>query len=137
METPFHLALPCISIKETKAFYTEMLKASVGRSAQNWVDINLYGHQITFTKTGSFNFDYRSYSLGDEVLPSFHFGIIVPQDHWQTLYRSLKEQEGAVTNQITFLDGKTGEHQSFFVKDPNDYTVEFKCFKTPSEIFKA
>ena len=136
MKTPFHLALPCVSIKDTKTFYTDALKASVGRSAQNWVDVNLYGHQITFTKTGRFNFDYRSYSLGNEVLPSFHFGIILNKGDWNKLYASLKDTDVPVTDSIDFLAGKTGEHQSFFVKDPNDYTVEFKCFKEPSAIFK-
>lgn len=136
MKTPFHLALPCISIKNTKAFYTDVLHASVGRTAQNWIDVNLYGHQITFTKTGSFNFDFRSYSLGNEVLPSFHYGVILNIEDWNKLYTSLKTSDVSVTNQIDFLEGKTGEHKSFFIKDPNNYTVEFKCFKEPSDIFK-
>ena len=48
METSFHMSLPCLSVKETKSFYTNIIGASTGRMAQNWIDINLFGHQLTF-----------------------------------------------------------------------------------------
>ena len=69
----FHLALPCEDIGKTKDFYTNILGATLGRHTDNWIDINLYGNQITFTKAGTFNFDFKNYRLGDQILPSFHF----------------------------------------------------------------
>ncbi|WP_053990954.1 VOC family protein [Mangrovimonas sp. TPBH4] len=136
METQFHLSLPCLSISKTKLFYTNVLEAKLGRSSQNWVDIDLFGHQITFTQSGAFNFDYKSYSFGGQVLPSFHFGVILDRRLWTVLFQKLKQKEVVEKPQLEFLSGKTGEHQSFFLKDPNDYTVEFKCFTNPEEIFK-
>ena len=136
MSAHFHLALPCLSISETKAFYVDSLGAQVGRSAQNWVDINLYNNQITFTKSGPFNFDCQSYSFGGEILPSFHFGIILEQQKWKTLLNTLKFRNVPIQSEVDFLIEKVGEHHSFFLKDPNDYTVEFKSFTNPSEIFK-
>lgn len=55
METLFHLSLPCTNAEETKRFYIETVGAVLGRHSNNWVDINLFGHQITFTQAAKFN----------------------------------------------------------------------------------
>ena len=34
-----------------------------------------------------------------------------------------------------FMKDSVGEHLSFFVKDPNNYMLEFKCFKNDKEVF--
>ena len=50
METAFHMSLPCLSVTETKNFYVKSIGASLGRTAKTWIDINLFGHQLTFIK---------------------------------------------------------------------------------------
>jgi extradiol dioxygenase family protein len=35
------------------------------------------------------------------------------------------------------MEDSIGEHLSFFIKDPNDYMIEFKCFKVSSETFES
>ena len=137
MNSKFHLALPCINIKETRKFYLEILKAETGRSGENWLDINLYGNQLTFTQAGNFNFDFKSYRFSDHVLPSFHFGVIVNAEVWKNLYGRLSEMDLEITKEATFLKDRTGEHLSFFVRDPNDYMVEFKSFMREGEIFST
>ena len=57
--------------------------------------------------------------------------------HWKELYAKLKSLKLKVVTQTTFLEGKPGEHSSFFIKDPNDYMLEFKNFKNPKDIFKS
>ena len=42
-----------------------------------------------------------------------------------------------ITLIVNFLKDKIGEHHSFFVNDPNGYTVEFKCFTNSNEVFKS
>ncbi len=132
---PFHLALPCRSISVTRDFYIDTLGASLGRHTSNWLDVNLFGNQITFTKAGAFDFSYKSYKFEDSVLPSFHFGIIVDKETWISLYANLNESRYEVTSEVIFLKDRKGEHRSFFVLDPNGYRVEFKCFREPKEIF--
>lgn len=88
MDVNFHISLPCRHIDATQKFYTKIIGATKGRKSQNWVDINLFGHQITFTKSGNFKFDYPSYIFEKTVLPSFHFGVILSNDVWQDLYKS-------------------------------------------------
>lgn len=136
MNANFHLSLPCKNIEETKRFYLEILKTNVGRSTDSWIDIDLFGNQITFTKSGDFNFEFKNYRLGDQILPSFHFGIIINIDDFGKLYSRLFQLDIGATLKTTFMEDSIGEHLSFFVTDPNDYLIEFKCFKKNSDVFK-
>jgi hypothetical protein len=133
----FHLALPCYSVTRTKKFYIEILGAELGRHSTQWADINLYGNQITFTKSGEFSFNYKSYKFGDNILPSFHFGVILNEKKWNEIQQKISEIQEKDSEPITFLKTKKGEHTSFFIEDPNGYVVEFKCFKEPKEVFAS
>ena len=43
---PFHLAFPAKDLEETRAWYTEILGCSVGRESSDWIDFNMFGHQV-------------------------------------------------------------------------------------------
>ncbi|PWK19051.1 VOC family protein [Xanthomarina spongicola] len=137
MNTSFHMSLPCLSVKETKNFYKNSIGATTGRHTQSWVDINLFGHQLTFIKAEKFNFNSPNYVFEGKILPSFHFGIIVDENTWNNIYSKLNNLDLEVVEKTTFLSNKSGEHTSFFIKDPNDYMLEFKCFKDSKNIFKT
>lgn len=136
MVTSFHMSLPCLSIRDTKKFYTS-IGASVGRSTQGWIDINLFGHQITFIKAEKFNFSSPNYVFEGNILPSFHFGVVIDSSVWNEIYTKLKEQDLQLVDKTTFLKDNLGEHTSFFLNDPNDYMIEFKSFKNPLDVFKS
>ncbi len=136
MKANFHLSLPCKDIEQTRVFYAEVLKTKVGRSTNSWIDIDLFGNQITFTKSGEFNFEFKNYRLGEQILPSFHFGIIINSNDFDFLYTKLFELNIVTTVKTTFLKNNVGEHQSFFIKDPNDYMIEFKSFINKEDTFK-
>tara|TARA_Y100000589_G_C27180251_1_gene640439 strand:- start:665 stop:1060 length:396 start_codon:yes stop_codon:yes gene_type:complete len=131
------MSLPCLSVKDTQDFYINNIGASAGRTSENWVDINLFGHQITFIKAEKFNFNNPNYVFEGKILPSFHFGVIVDVDNWKKIYTKLTKQALEVVTKTTFLKEKTGEHLSFFIKDTNDYMLEFKSFKEPKDMFLA
>ena len=135
METLFHISLPCSDVKATKSFYKNVIGATVGRFNDNWVDINLYGHQLTFTNAGKFNFNNPNYVFEGKILPSFHFGVILDKETWKKVYAKLETSKQKLVTKATFLKGKSGQHTSFFIKDPNDYMIEFKCFDNPADIF--
>ncbi len=137
MKAQFHLALPCENIEVTKHFYISILGATKGRQADKWTDINLYDNQLTFTEAGAFNFDFKNYKLGHNVLPSFHFGVIISVDEWGKLYTKLFQSNQEVTTEVTFMKNKIGEHLSFFITDPNGYMIEFKSFKNSNEVFAS
>ncbi|WP_412987656.1 VOC family protein [Pontimicrobium sp. IMCC45349] len=135
MKNLFHLSLPCKNLVDTKMFYVDTIGATLGRYANNWLDVDLFGHQLTFTQAGKFDFINPSYMFEGKILSSFHFGIILDIDSWEKNYTKLINQDLELTKQTTFLKNKVGEHISFFVTDPNGYIVEFKSFKNKEEIF--
>jgi extradiol dioxygenase family protein len=135
MESKFHISLPCMHIEATEKFYSQIVGGTIGRKEKNWVDINLYQHQLTFTKSGIFHFEYPKYSFEKTILPSFHFGIILDITDWLKLYQKLKSK--VYIDVATFLKNKPGEHQSFYLMDPNGYVIEFKCFSDNNGVFKT
>lgn len=137
MEYKFHLSLPCMHTGATENFYTKILGASTGRKSENWVDINLFDHQITFTKSGKFNFNYPNYVFEKTVLPSFHFGIILDNEKWSAIYKRMKSENFLHIDKTSFLKNKKGAHKSFFLKDPNGYIIEFKCFEDIQMVFES
>lgn len=137
MDNLFHLSLPCRNLVETKMFYLDTVGASLGRYSNNWADINLFGHQITFTQAGKFNFNSPNYIFEEKIIPSFHYGIILNVDAWGTMYAKLNGFNLELVTRATFLKNKSGEHLSFFVKDPNGYMLEFKSFKEPKQVFSV
>lgn len=136
-KSAFHLSLPCYSISKTKEFYVELIGAKLGRHSTQWLDVDLFGNQITFTKSGQFAFNYRSYKFEDIVLPSFHFGVILDEESWQSMYHRLSKESNKTTAASTFLKDKKGEHRSFFIEDPNGFVVEFKCFAGSNQVFAS
>ena len=136
MNARFHLSLPCRSVSTTKSFYVKKLGAQSGRESSTWVDIDLYGNQITFIKSANFNFDYQNYRFGDSIIPAFHFGVLINKSDWENLYEKLLKAKVTLTEKRRYLEGAAGEHHSYFLEDPNGYTVEFKCFAREGETFK-
>ena len=43
---PFHFAFPVDDLAAARRFYGDLLGCPEGRSAEKWVDFDLYGHQI-------------------------------------------------------------------------------------------
>jgi extradiol dioxygenase family protein len=135
MKTTFHLSLPCLDVEETRNFYGGIEGVRFGRSSTNWLDVDLYGHQLTFNASGRFSFEYPNYSFEKHVLPAFHFGVILSGSDWERLYSSVRE--GAGEEEKNFLSSRKGAHRSFFLTDPNGYVLEFKSFVNPQEVFSA
>ncbi len=133
----FHLSLPCLDLQETIEFYRKYFRCKLGRQYVDWVDINLYGNEITFVKSGDFQFQYNNYQLDKHLLPSFHFGIVLPKKKWNQVYEHIMSTDETLFTPTEYLIGNVGHHTSFFVEDPNGYMVELKCFENNEEIFES
>ncbi|MCC2675991.1 MAG: glyoxalase [Ramlibacter sp.] len=44
--SPFHLAFPVHDLAQARRFYGQTLGCPEGRSSDEWIDFNFYGHQI-------------------------------------------------------------------------------------------
>ena len=46
MLTPFHIAFPVHNLDAARDFYVEVLGCRVGRTSEEWIDFDLFGHQV-------------------------------------------------------------------------------------------
>lgn len=134
----FHIAFPVLDLEKTKHFYQNVLNCKIGRSAHNWIDINLFGHQVTAhynpDKVNNKNYNI----LNDDHVPVNHFGIILPWREWHLLKDKLTAMEiPFLIAPRTVFEGEVGEQNSMFVTDPSGYPIEFKSFKEIDSIFKT
>ncbi|CAM1368611.1 Glyoxalase/bleomycin resistance protein/dioxygenase superfamily protein [Tenacibaculum sediminilitoris] len=135
MNPTFHMSLPCLNIEDTIKFYTDELGFHVGRVTKEWADINIFNNQLTFVLVDQFKFDFPDYELDKHALPTFHFGVIINSDAWEEMYNRVNYWLSDHSVKKTFLKDKHGEHVSFFIKDPNGYTLEFKTFIKEEDMF--
>lgn len=132
----FHISLPCEDVIKTKDFYVKELGFNLGREAHNWVDVNFFGNQITFAQSNSGTIATQHYSLDNKRLPIFHIGVILDRPNWKFLHEKFRLKRFFEIEPSVFLTDKVGEHDSFFIIDPNGYYIEFKTFNNLKEIFQ-
>ncbi len=133
---PFHLAIPVTDLQETRRFYNSILGCSEGRSSEQWVDINLYGHQLVLHMVAEKPQAHKNPVDGKSV-PVPHFGVVLPMDEWKTLADRLKSQgiSFEIEPYIRF-EGQPGEQATMFFRDPSGNALEFKAFKDLFGLFE-
>ncbi len=136
--SPFHLAIPVYELSAARAFYNEVLGLEEGRSSDEWVDFNFYGHQLVIhehPRTASQESVHRNAVDGHDV-PVPHFGIVLQWDEWEALAERLKSfnAEFAIKPYIRFK-GEVGEQATMFLFDPCGNALEFKAFKDIGQLF--
>ena len=135
----FHLAFPVDDLAAARRFYGEILGCPEGRSADHWVDFDLYGHQIV-AHLVDHGVDGRGERAtnpvdGDDV-PVPHFGLLLRPDDWRVLAdRLIAAGVEFVIEPHTRFAGQPGEQSTMFVLDPCGNALEFKAFADDSMIF--
>ena len=131
---PFHLAIQVRNLAEARSFYGEILGCPEGRSADSWIDFNLFGHQLVCHLNPSIGINNKIESHYNPVdghgVPVPHFGVILTMEDWQKLATRLKgtDIEFLIEPYIRFK-GETGEQATLFFLDPSGNALEFKAFK--------
>jgi extradiol dioxygenase family protein len=137
--SPFHIAFPVRDIAEARRFYGETLGCPEGRSAPEWVDFDLYGHQIVA------HFQPGMGEAGDQAhhnpvdghdVPVPHFGVVLNMDQFDALAARLR-QAGVqfVIEPYVRFKGEAGEQATMFFLDPSGNALEFKAFKDRGQLF--
>ncbi len=132
--TPFHLAIQVRDLAEARTFYREVLGCSEGRSAEQWVDLNLYGHQLVCHVNPNIGKQGKVASHANAVdghgVPVPHFGVVLEMSDWQRLADRLRKRnmEFIIEPYIRFK-GQPGEQATLFILDPSGNAIEFKAFK--------
>ena len=134
--SPFHLAIPVNNITKCKIFYKEILGCIEGRSSDNWVDFDLFGHQLVIHFQESNNKNLHTNPVDGKDVPIPHFGVILEWENFK-IFSSKLEKKGVefIIKPYIRFEGEPGEQATMFFKDPSGNALEFKSFKDSSQIF--
>lgn len=133
---PFHLAFPVDDLAAARRFYGDLLGCPEGRSADEWIDFNLFGHQIVAHLAPD---QVRKRSTNDvdgEQVPVPHFGLVLSMPDWRRLAARLRHAGQAFVIEPTVrFEGLPGEQATMFLLDPAGNALEFKAMANPANLF--
>lgn len=134
--TPFHIAFPVDDLAAARRFYGETLGCPEGRSAAEWIDFDLYGHQIVaHLAPGRRGVEHANPVDGHDV-PVPHFGVVLEPADWEALADRLRAAgQRFVIEPHTRFKGEVGEQSTMFFLDPAGNALEFKAFADRSQLF--
>lgn len=125
----FHLSFPVRDLARTRAFYCELLGARVGREHTAWMDLFLWGHQLTV-------------QLRPDEVPTYpdrgrrHFGVILSWERWEDQVREL-ERRGVRfrSDPRVEYEGTDREQAKVWLEDPDGYAIEIKAYRNVASVF--
>ena len=139
--SPFHLAIPVYDLVAAERFYVDVLGCATGRRCGEWIDFNLFGHQLVcHTVDAPAESQPRAGNAVDgHDVPVPHFGVVLDIPTWTCLRdRLLDLKVQFVIEPYIRFAGEVGEQATMFLLDPCGNALEFKGFADiEGELFKA
>ncbi len=138
---PFHLAIKVRDLTEARGFYGGLLGCPEGRSSEEWVDFNFFGHQLVchlHSDSLSAHAVQHTNVVDDHDVPVPHFGAVLEMPIWDQLSLKLKDagMRFVIEPCIRFR-GQPGEQATMFLLDPSGNAIEFKAFQDiASQLFQ-
>lgn len=132
----FHLAFPVDDLGRARWFYGEVLGCLEGRSADVWVDFDLWGHQIVAHLDLAHDSSVATNEVDGDDVPARHFGLVLHASAWHDLVRRLQAADVRfLIEPHTRFAGDPGEQMTCFVVDPAGNALEFKAFVDDRAVF--
>ncbi|MGA0783817.1 MAG: VOC family protein, partial [Ilumatobacteraceae bacterium] len=116
-------------------FYGGVLGCPMGRSADTWIDWDLYGHQLVTHLDEGAGVRVSNPVDGHDV-PVPHFGVLLDVDTFGVLAERLRAAgvEFVIEPYLRF-EGLPGEQWTMFLLDPAGNALEFKAFADDAQVF--
>jgi uncharacterized protein len=132
----FHLAFPVRDLAEARAFYGQLLGCQEGRSSDEWVDFDFFGHQIVAHLSPLQALGEGHNLVDSKAVPVRHFGVILEMPEWRDLAGKLRGAglDFLIEPGVRF-EGQAGEQATLFVRDPSGNALEFKAFADDNQVF--
>lgn len=135
--TPFHVAVPVHDLDQARKFYTELLDCQEGRSSDQWIDFDLFGHQfVVHYKENTLRDKLHHNPVDGHAVPIPHYGVVLEWEVWESLSKKL------IANDVKFIiepyirfKGEVGEQATMFFSDPSGNALEFKAFRNIDQLF--
>jgi extradiol dioxygenase family protein len=136
MPQPFHLAIPVHDLGAARAFYGGVFGCPEGRSSDEWVDFDFFGHQVVAHLDPSKHQHVHHNEVDGHDVPVPHFGVVMEWGAWHALAERLRSLSTRfeIEPGIRFA-GQVGEQATMFLYDPSGNALEFKAFKDPARLF--
>ncbi len=133
---PFHVAIPVHDLAAARIFYRDVLQCEEGRSSDQWVDFNLYGHQFVIHYKPKVEEPTHTNPVDGHAVPVPHYGVVLDWEDWEKLAHKLKEMDiRFVIEPYVRFKGEVGEQATMFFLDPCGNALEFKAFKDMGQLF--
>lgn len=135
--TPFHIAFPVDDLAAARRFYGTVLQCPEGRSSTEWIDFDLFGHQIVahLAPRGERKGPHHNPVDGHDV-PVPHFGVVLEMAQWNSLAQRLRDHGIKFVIEPTIrFKGQPGEQATMFFLDPAGNALEFKAFQDMGQLF--
>lgn len=137
---PFHIAFPVDDLEAARRFYGAVLGCPEGRSAPDWIDFDLYGHQIVAhlkPDAAPRRKPARDANVVDgHDVPVPHFGVVLAPDEWKQLAERVRAAGiHFIVAPYTRFEGQVGEQSTMFFLDPAGNALEFKAFADLGRLF--
>lgn len=135
---PFHIAFPVDDLAAARHFYGTVLGLPEGRSAEQWIDFNLFGHQIVahHKPKAPEAANLHSNAVDGHDVPVPHFGVVLTQTDWEALAERVRRANvHFIIEPYTRFKGEPGEQSTMFFLDPAGNALEFKAFGDLTQLF--
>ena len=132
----FHLAFPVDDLAAARHFYGDVLGCPEGRSADHWIDFDLYGHQVVAHLVAGVATERATNPVDGDQVPVPHFGVLLAPADWDLLAARLTAAgvDFVIEPHVRFR-GEVGEQSTMFLMDPSGNALEFKAFADDSQVF--
>jgi extradiol dioxygenase family protein len=132
----FHLAFPVTDLAQARRFYGDFLGCAEGRSSDDWVDFDFFGHQIVAHKVAANAMSDATSEVDGRKVPVRHFGVVTDRPTWDALARRLRAGNVRfVIEPYVRFEGEPGEQATMFLLDPFGNALEFKAFADMNQLF--
>jgi extradiol dioxygenase family protein len=132
----FHLAFPVTDLDLARRFYGGFLGCAEGRSSDDWVDFDFFGHQIVAHKVAASRMSDATSLVDGQQVPVRHFGVVTDRPTFDALAAKFRAAH------VTFViephvrfHGEPGEQATMFFLDPFGNALEFKAFADINQLF--
>src|SRR5687768_16324735 len=134
---PFHLAFPVRDLEAARAFYGGLLGCAEGRSAEEWIDFNFFGHQIVAHLDPGMSPRALTNPVDGHDVPVPHFGAVLGMEEWRALAGRLRDAgaDFVIEPGIRFA-GEVWEQATMFFLDPSGNAIEIKAMRDPEALFR-
>ena len=132
--TPFHIAIQVRDIDEARDFYGVKMGFSEGRSAETWIDFNMFGHQLVTHLNPQLGKTGKIMNISNPVdghgVPGPHYGVVMNFEEWEAFAHKVSGfiNDFIIEPYVRFK-GEQGEQGTMFFSDPSGNALEFKAFR--------